>query len=381
MKKRKVAILTLPLHSNYGGLLQAFALQKALTSLGHESLLINNDTSNYPNWRKRISFVKQKVFQLIKGGSVNRPDLTSKKNKKVIGEHSAKFVERYINKTDLVPAIFNFEDVKSYNFGGYVVGSDQVWRPNYTPSIATYFYDFLETISSVKKISYAASFGVDHWQYNSQETKSCAKLAKMFNAISVREDSGIILCQENLNVDAVKVLDPTLLIDKHDYEVLVENAQLSKPKGKLFTYILDRSAENIDMEERAAKYLNTNHYTAMPRKDMRNLSSENINDFIFPPVEEWINGFMSADYIITDSFHGTLFSIIFNKKFISIGNKRRGLSRFTSILKQLDLEDRLLLSVEDFKPEILNKDIDWNLVNSKLSIAKENSLDFLNSNL
>ena len=135
------------------------------------------------------------------------------------------------------------------------------------------------------------------------------------------------------------------------------------------------------MEERAAKYLNTNHYTAMPRKDMRNLSSENINDFIFPPVEEWINGFMSADYIITDSFHGTLFSIIFNKKFISIGNKRRGLSRFTSILKQLDLEDRLLLSVEDFKPEILNKDIDWNLVNSKLSIAKENSLDFLNSNL
>lgn len=381
MKKRKIAILTLPLHSNYGGLLQAFALQKALTSLGHESLLINNETSNYPNWRKRISFVKQKVFQLIKGGSVIRPDLTSKKDKKIIGAHSAKFVEQYINKTGLVPAIFNFEDVKSYNFEGYVVGSDQVWRPNYTPSIATYFYDFLKSNSSVKKISYAASFGVDHWQYSPQETENCSKLAKMFNAISVREDSGITLCQENLNVDAVKVLDPTLLIDKREYEVLVENAQLKKPKGRLFTYILDRSASNIEMEEKAAKYLNTNHFTAMPRKDMQNISASNINEYIFPPVEEWINGFMSAEYIITDSFHGTLFSIIFNKKFISIGNKRRGLSRFTSILKQLGLENRLLLDVKDFTPELLNEEIDWLSVNNKLDTEKRKSYKFLETNL
>ena len=381
MKKRKIAILTLPLHSNYGGLLQAYALQKALISLGHETLLINNDVSNYPNWRKRISFAKQKVFQLIMGGAVIRPDLTSKRNKKIIGQHSAKFVARYIHKTNLVPAIFNFEDVKAYNFEGYVVGSDQVWRPNYTPSILNYFYDFLEPISSIKKISYAASFGVDHWQYSSQETENCAKLAKMFDAVSVREDSGISLCQEKLGVDAVRVLDPTLLINKRDYEDLVEKAQLTKPKGRLFTYILDRSVDNIDMEEKAAKYLNTNHYTAMPRKDMQNLSAENINEFIFPPVEEWINGFMSADYIITDSFHGTLFSIIFNKKFISIGNKRRGLSRFTSILKQLGLENRLLLDVSDFSPELLNEDIDWDSVNIKLEVERKESIEFLKNNL
>ncbi|WP_339629568.1 polysaccharide pyruvyl transferase family protein [uncultured Maribacter sp.] len=381
MKKRKIAILTLPLHSNYGGLLQAYALQKALISLGHETLLINNDVSNYPNWRKRISFAKQKVFQLIMGGAVIRPDLTSKRNKKIIGQHSAKFVARYIHKTNLVPAIFNFEDVKAYNFEGYVVGSDQVWRPNYTPSILNYFYDFLEPISSIKKISYAASFGVDHWQYSLQETENCARLAKMFNAISVREDSGISLCQKKLGVDAVRVLDPTLLINKRDYEDLVEKAQLTKPKGRLFTYILDRSVDNIDMEEKAAKYLNTNHYTAMPRKDMQNLSAENINEFIFPPVEEWINGFMSADYIITDSFHGTLFSIIFNKKFISIGNKRRGLSRFTSILKQLGLENRLLLDVSDFSPELLNEDIDWDSVNIKLEVERKESIEFLKNNL
>ena len=135
------------------------------------------------------------------------------------------------------------------------------------------------------------------------------------------------------------------------------------------------------MEEKAAKYLNTNHYTAMPRKDMQNLSAENINEFIFPPVEEWINGFMSADYIITDSFHGTLFSIIFNKKFISIGNKRRGLSRFTSILKQLGLENRLLLDVSDFSPELLNEDIDWDSVNIKLEVERKESIEFLKNNL
>lgn len=381
MKKRKIAILTLPLHSNYGGLLQAFALQRALTFLGHESLLINNKTSNYPNWRKLISFLKQRIFQLFKGGSVIRPDLTSNKNKRIIGEHSAKFVERYILKTELVPAIFNFEDIKSYNFEGYVVGSDQVWRPNYTPSIATYFYDFLEPISTVKKISYAASFGVDQWQYSSKETKSCAMLAKMFDAVSVREDSGIDLCANFLNVESVKVLDPTLLIPKSDYENLVEKAQLIKPTGKLFTYILDRSPANRNMEEKAASYLKTTHFTAMPRKDMLNLSSENIKEYIFPPVEEWINGFMSADYIITDSFHGTLFSIIFNKRFISIGNKKRGLSRFTSILNLLGLEHRLLLNVEDFNPELLIQDIDWTQVNEKLSVEKEYSLKFLQTNL
>ena len=90
---------------------------------------------------------------------------------------------------------------------------------------------------------------------------------------------------------------------------------------------------------------------------------------------------MSADYIITDSFHGTLFSIIFNKKFISIGNKRRGLSRFTSILKQLGLENRLLLDVSDFSPELLNEDIDWDSVNIKLEVERKESIEFLKNNL
>ncbi|AZQ58488.1 polysaccharide pyruvyl transferase family protein [Maribacter sp. MJ134] len=381
MKKRKIAILTLPLHSNYGGLLQAFALQGALQNLGHEVLLINNDVSNYPNWRKRLSYIKQSLLGFLNGKAVLRPDLTSKTNKKIIGQHSATFVEQYISKTDLVPAIFSYRDIAKYNFEGYVVGSDQVWRPNYTPAIANYFYDFLDAKDAVKRIAYAASFGVDAWRFNEKETTQCSKLAQMFDAIAVREDAAIKLCKDFLKVDAIKTLDPTLLIPRVDYIRLVEKAQVPKPKGKLFCYILDRSEANVQIENKAANFLNTTHFTAMPRKDMHNLNKSNIIEFIFPPVEEWISGFMNADYIITDSFHGTLFSIIFNKKFISIGNKRRGLSRFTSILKLLNLEDRLLLDVEDFNVELFSREIDWQKVNGLVAAEREKSIGFLKKHL
>jgi polysaccharide pyruvyl transferase WcaK-like protein len=118
----------------------------------------------------------------------------------------------------------------------------------------------------------------------------------------------------------------------------------------------------------------------LPLKNFSEPGRNDIYDCVFPAPEKWIRGFMDAQFVITDSFHGTVFSILFNKPFISIANKVRGLTRFTSLLKLFHLEDRLIFSSEDFVPENL-KEIDWDRTNAILNQEKEKSMQFLKKNL
>ncbi|MFX0558409.1 polysaccharide pyruvyl transferase family protein [Maribacter sp. CXY002] len=381
MKKRKIGILTLPLHNNYGGLLQAFALQKTIEAMGHEALLIHNDVHDFPYLRKLLSLWKQTLFKALKGTPIKMPDFTTNKQKKIIGIHTAKFVEKNIKKTALVSSKIRVRALDIYNFDAYVVGSDQVWRPSYTPLISNYFYDFLKNKESVKRISYAASFGVDQWLFSKEETLLCSSLAQKFDAISVREDSAVTLCEQKLGVNAIKSIDPTLLLSQNVYEDLIDDADVDEPKGKIFTYILDKSVANQQIVDKVTNSLKKNVFSIMPRKDMNNLNNKNLSEFVFPSVEEWINGFKHADFIITDSFHGTLFSIIFNKNFIAIGNNKRGLSRFSSILNQLGLQQRLVLGIEEITNRLIQEPVNYEMVNKELEKAKNESIAFLKQNL
>ncbi len=378
---KKIGILTLPLHSNYGGLLQAFALQRTLENLGHKALLIDGKDVHSSRLRKMLSLSKQYLLKIIKGSSVVQPDWTTLKEKEIIGQHTSRFVREHIKTTDKLPSVINYRVIEKYQFDAYVVGSDQVWRPQYTPSITNYFYDFLSSIDNVKRIAYAASFGVDQWLFTVDQTIKCKALAKKFDAVGVREDSGIELCKEKLGIDSVKTLDPTLLLSKEVYEDLVREDLSSKPKGNMFSYVLDTSEENTEIIQKVSKILGLTPFVIMPEKDMSALSKNNIDKYIFPSVTEWINGFVNAEFVITDSFHGTLFSIIFNRPFISIGNKKRGLSRFTSILSMLGLENRLVLSVEDISEKLLMNPIDYERVNKVLEVKRKKSIEFLVSAL
>ncbi|MEW8459533.1 MAG: polysaccharide pyruvyl transferase family protein, partial [Candidatus Thiodiazotropha endolucinida] len=105
------------------------------------------------------------------------------------------------------------------------------------------------------------------------------------------------------------------------------------------------------------------------------------HDNVFPPVTQWIRGYMDTDFVITDSFHGTVFSIIFNRPFIAIGNEERGLTRFVSLLKMFDLENRLLHSTDQITAELINENIDWDRVNSILSQKRQEALVFLTVSL
>ena len=207
---------------------------------------------------------------------------------------------------------------------------------------------------------------------------TCKKLITNFDAISVREDSGVKICKEEFDVDAIQVLDPTLLLKKEDYLSLIDQNEKSVNSGELLYYILDETDKKKQIIKQIANKLGLHPFSI-------NEETENpVIPFdwrIQPPVEEWLQGFSNAKFVITDSFHACVFSIIFNKPFICIGNKQRGLSRFHSLLSMLCLQNRLVDLKEYDIENVLNSEIDWNIVNENLCDKRILSYRFLNSNL
>ena len=261
------------------------------------------------------------------------------------------------------------------------MGSDQVWRPLYSPCITNYFLDFLSTDDKVKKVAYAASFGVDDWEFTEEETIVCRDLLKSFDGVSVREDSAVDLCAKYLDrEDALHVLDPTMLLEKEDYIHLVEKENEPKSEGNLFCYVLDKSEEKDKIINAIAGEINAAPFTRMPKcpKTYENLKNR-LEDCVFPTVTSWLRAFMDADMVVTDSFHGCVFSIIFNKPFWVIGNKGRGMARFNSLLSLYGLQNRLINS--DCKPIDINAPIDWARINAVKKEWQEKSVDFIKANL
>lgn len=373
----RIGILTQPLHNNYGGLLQNYALQTVLISMGHEVYTINIKKRDSTGFRKYASILKRSVQRILDQQIRVRAWPTAEESN-VISQHTRRFVDRNINTTDLITRKVNEKLLDKYGFDAYVVGSDQVWRPKYSPQLSTFFLDFLETNRDVKKIAYAASFGVSDWEFTDKQTEEYKGLIKLFDAISVREDLGVNLCKEYLNVDASHLLDPTMLLKKEEYISLVEKENIKESSGNLFTYILDANTDKANIVDKITNKYDLKSFSVMPPK--RFSERFGINDCVFPPVEGWIRGFMDAEFVVTDSFHGTVFSILFNKPFISIANESRGITRFKSLLRLYQLEERLVHSLSDF--DLLTiKDIDWENVNTILEREKTSSTQFLNEHL
>ena len=265
--------------------------------------------------------------------------------------------------------------MESDSYEGYIVGSDQVWRPAYNNLNNTYL-SFAERWN-VKRIAYAASFGTDEKEYSTEQIVMCTPLIQRFDAVSVREDSGVTLCKEYFGVQAQHVLDPTLLLDKEDYIKLVEEKGFGPSKGNLFVYLLDENEEKMALVNRVAKGNNLAPFFVKVKSD--NIYAP-VEDRIQPHVEKWLRAFMDAKFVITDSFHGCVFSILFNKPFIAIGNSDRGLARFNSLLRMFDLEDRLVLDVRK-QENILDTSIDWGKVNQILVCQRELAYSFITNSI
>lgn len=376
MKKRRyeIAIMTQPLGFNYGGIIQNYALQRVLTDLGYHTVTIDRGEEN-PHSKIKISASRFKSLILR---YVFRQQAPIYLDYQKINKNNRLFISEYINMS---PKMFNTAMLIDYftrtKCGAVVVGSDQVWRPKYSPNIFNFFLDFLCGRADIKKISYAASFGTEDWEYTEQQTQLCSEFVRRFDGVSVRENSAVNLCAEHLRrKDVVPVLDPTFLLNAEHYSHLI--GKKKKDIG-LFTYMLDESMEKIEFMEQCAKQLNLSVHRNQAKLPPDNVELDKIKDYIIPPIEGWLQGFRDAEFIITDSFHGTVFSIINEKPFFVLVNKERGAARFKSLLGQLELDDRLIYDVDNFDLSDLLKAIDYRVVKSKLNGLINESLSFLNT--
>ena len=365
----KIGILTQPLQANYGGLLQNYALQQVLLRAGHEVETIDWTPSN-KSLRSRLYRIKWTILPfLFPKKFLKLRYQPTDEERKVIQQHTNHFISTYIHhtKTNMFRDGFSHQ-AKVGNYDAYVVGSDQCWRPRYNAFLSSMFLDFVKD-EKAKRIAYAASFGTDQWEFTQEMTSICETLAQKFDFVSVREDSGVKLCKEHLGVNAVHVLDPTLLLTREDYIHLLEAEKEPKAKGALFNYILDPDTVKSAFINRVAKERGLKSFQVLPKCQAETRTMDDIKnhieDCVFPGVATWLRAFMDAEMSIVDSFHGMVFSIIFNKPFWVIGNVNRGMSRFTSLLKVFHLEDRLL-DANHLKDVDINRPIDWSSVNAIL---------------
>lgn len=322
------------------------------------------------------------LYHLVQelGYSVAFIDKINHKPKK----HPLNMVERFIQNVNIV-GIDKKDTCKLNNyFSQFLVGSDQVW--NYQLCLRHnkfYLLDFAH--ENKKKIAYASSFGdCFNLKNHNEEKQICKYLYKKFDNISVRENYATNILKEEFDINSIQVLDPVFVCDKNTYYELGNKSSVKTPENYIFAYILDPNDEKNKILEYVAKKLNKKlivsidaHNNTKKRKLITHgqVVSE-IN------LEDWLNYYKNASYIVTDSFHGTCFSIIFEKQFISIGNYKRGIKRFNSLTELFKLEKRVFKDLDELiNTNILHTAIDYSIVNKIIEKEKEVSKQWLINSL
>jgi hypothetical protein len=373
----KIAILTLPLHTNYGGIIQNYALQTVLEKMGHEVYTINlNKPKAKINLAKAPLIISKRLIKKILGRKDGIIFLERKRNKDelVIKKYINRFINNKIHLTEPFYLKRDLQKINHMGFNSIIVGSDQVWRIPYTyPDIQTYFLDFIKN-KNIPKIAYSASFGTDDIEFSEEQIKECGKLIKDFKRVSVREDSALDLINNKYKWECkykpIQTLDPTMLLTKEEY-INLSSDYKNKLDGELFYYILDMTEDKKKVLDQMSKDLGYKPFTV---KSISDNWFDDVQKQIVPPIELWLQAFNKAKYIFTDSFHGCVFSIIFNKDFVAYGNKERGLSRFDSLIRMFNIKDRFIYKYEDYSFSLIQNLINWNNINT---IHRKNKLESL----
>ena len=377
--KVKIGIVTFYRVANYGAMLQAYSLQRCLERMGHEVVFIRH-TRCAP---KRMSLWRSLVSRC--------PSFIKVKFKNYVCHPITDFAKDY-PQTGFCESI---EDVKiaTKDCDAFIVGSDQMWNPLWCSGtgLALVMLDFAS--EGKPRISYAASFGTKEWRED-QNAAEAGRILKKFKAISVRENSGVELVEKlSGRKDAKCLLDPTLLQTSSFYREIIEKNVPCCKNGKkpyVFRYILDEWSD--------PKELNAALGVVKEKLNISNVETDRKN----APgilglicrvlgvkakikVPEWLEKIASSEFVFTNSFHGTVFAILFHKPFVSvlIKGKMSGMNeRALSLLKFVGMEERAVYSDEIEKiAALVDKSIDWDDVDSRLDSQREMARQFLNEAL
>lgn len=377
----KIGILTLPLDSNYGGILQTFALQHLLRRNGHEVQLIRRE---HPLPPVTPSLLLRRIANFFK--CLTLKTLSSRPHLRIMNpfahhytsynaeRHLRQFQNRHILSSRPIYTSGRLHAyIRKSNFDAIIVGSDQVWREDYSPCITDYFLTFLPAGDPVRRLAYAASFGKETNFISPSSLPLCIQGIQRFNAVSVREHSGLRIARQTFGIDAALTLDPTLLLSPEEYLGLIQPAHRTFPRH-ITSYILDPTPEKTAIADIAAQTKN------LP---LVSLSIDTRPPHILRPVEFWLSAISSAEFVITDSYHGAVFSIIFQRSFIVIANTHRGIDRFKTLLNPLGLTNRLI--DQSTHPatirQLLSTPIDFTAIHARLESLRAQSSRWLLSNL
>jgi hypothetical protein len=341
---------------NYGAVLQSYAMQQYLSHCGH-----NVEIINYVPFKSKL---KSNLW-LIKNmrfAALYTNILKQKKFNKFREKHMKLSKNKYISQEQLMK--------KPPEYDAYICGSDVVWNQSFAlggelkPTLS-YFLNFVS--NDAKRISYAASFGST--TLSSKMIQLIKPELEKFNCISVRENSGVDIVK-GLGLDAKLAIDPTLLLKKSDYDKLLD-CTLSANNYDLFIYILH---SNQVLAPRIESYIF--------RKYFEGNSDKKYNGEILS-VEEWISSIKSSKFVLTNSFHGAVFSVIYQKPFIVIPVEGSQMNdRIFTLLSNLGLEERIVDVYDEDKIDIvMQKPIDWELVETKLKALQKDSISYLNNAL
>lgn len=368
----KIALVVFRIGPSHGSILQTYALYQILCRWGHEVTVLNrqNNPSIYRYLRNAIARIKDTVLFRYNGPIFYTTDyspLTMKELKLFFQKYLSVRTLTFRKKCEL-------DRITQSDYDCYIVGSDQTWRPKFVYDVRYYFLNFLSSNHPAKRIAYAPSFGTSDWEYSPQLTEECKGYLSKFSAVSVREDDGVELCKKYFGVQATHVLDPTMLLKREDYISLIDTSGFERDKLLAFS-ILDKSKLAIEIIRRVSHKLRINPYQINASHNSPAAS------WVEPGIDKWLGGIFQSKFVVTDSFHATVFSIILNRPFVTIVNVSRGTSRIKSLLAMFGLEDRMISSLNQLTDDMLFGKINWESVNNILDTERDKSLKWLKNAL
>lgn len=374
--KTKIGIVTILKVNNYGAELQAYATQAVLKKLGWDAEIIDYLFYKNPDFKKTKRSKPLFPMGLTKKAKEFLYPILDRMKSKQEGEASrlrkSRFAEFHRQNTSLSRTYKTIDDLysDSLDYDVYMVGSDQVWNPGIYSSIEPYFLTFAP--KGKKRISYASSFGVSEIPLVAQPFyKNCLN---QMDAISVRENNAVGMIERLSGRKACWVLDPTLLLTAHDWKQ-VASTQYEEKKDYVLIYELTPCPYIAELAKHIAqkwglRIVRICKNAAIEDKD------ERIENVIDAGPAEFLELFEKAAYVVTNSFHGTAFSVNFSKPFYTVIPKRKNNnSRQQSLLGMLGLEDRMILENSPFPN--LEVPIDYGKVNTLLNGQRSKSVEFL----
>ncbi|QXE01061.1 polysaccharide pyruvyl transferase family protein [Terribacillus sp. DMT04] len=374
---KKIGIITINDYKNYGNRLQNYASQEVLKSLGYfpetivnsqkKKEVIGNQTESLSSKLKKLTIrrVAGKINNKLKYNYVYKKKKSKYSQQKETNFKS--FTNKYIRESQYTISEESYHE-KLGEFDCFVVGSDQVWNPNYRSGSSI---DFLTFAPAQKRVSYAASFGISNIpvEYSGLYTKWLAD----FSALSVREEAGAKIIKELTGREATVLIDPTLMLSKQEW-INISSSPSNKPKGRyILTYFLGEKNKSV---KEHLKKLSKKH-----NLKIYNLADLNDRESYIQSPSEFINLINDATLVVTDSFHGCVFSIILESPFIvyerNSGSTNSMNSRIETLLTKFSLRSRMAANCKEEHIFEMN----YSDIKVTLEEEKQKALEFLGNSL